>query len=329
MPRHPRWAALAGLLSALFAESAAADVALSGSFAATQSCPALQSIRRGTNPGSVRLQPGRAYPLLAKNRDDATHYRLRIDGAEPAERWVEVGCGSVAGADVADKGGQPAQKTGADRLVLAISWQPAFCEGHSGVTECRTQTSARPDASQFSLHGLWPQPRARAYCGVAPAIVATDKAHRWDDLPEPQVGADTRTRLEAVMPGTASQLDRHEWIVHGTCYGASADTYFADSVRLIDAINRSDVKTLFAGRIGRKVTSAEVRAAFDSSFGAGAGERVRLACVDDGRRRLVVEITVGLVGSPSAGTPIGDLIAASAPTDAGCNEGVVDAVGLQ
>ena len=42
--------------------------------------------------------------------------------------------------------------------VLAVSWQPTFCATDRGATktECQTQTADRPDAAQFSIHGLWP-----------------------------------------------------------------------------------------------------------------------------------------------------------------------------
>jgi len=63
-----------------------ADVAMSGSFLATQDCPAFQSFRKATNPGEVKLEPGHSYPLLAKNAPNATHYRIRIEGAAPPER---------------------------------------------------------------------------------------------------------------------------------------------------------------------------------------------------------------------------------------------------
>lgn len=320
----------AALLFGLAAQNAFADVALTGSFTAERACPAYQSFRRGTNPGNVSIAPGRTYPLLAKNKDDATHYRLRIEGAQPVERWVEIGCGSVSGdgnaAAPPPTGDPPAA---ARRLVLAISWQPGFCEGHPRVAECRTQAAGRADAKNFALHGLWPQPNSRAYCGVAPNVVEDDKAHRWDALPQPGFSAETQQRLDAVMPGTQSALDRHEWIKHGTCYGADADTYFSDAIRLLAEINASAVQKLVAARIGRTVTAAELRAAFDRSFGPGAGERVRLSCAQDGDRRLITEVTIGLVGNPSAGTPLGPLIAASAPTDPGCDGGIIDRVGLQ
>ena len=40
-------------------------------------------------------------------------------------------------------------------------------------------------------------------------------------------------------------------------------------------------------------------------------------------------LTIGLKGDISGGTPVAQLIAASAPTDEGCPGGIVDPVGLQ
>ena len=304
---------------------AAAEVALSGTFAATKSCPAFQSFRKNTNPGDVMVEPGKSYPVLAKNNDAASHIRVRISGAAPEERWVAVDCGTLSGdaaaAGVASAGFQ---------TVLALSWQPAFCEGHSDKAECANQTPERYDASHLTLHGLWPQPRRLAYCGVTPALRQADSNHDWESLPEPELSPATYKLLQRNMPGTQSVLERHEWIKHGTCYDhATADTYFSEAMLLADAVNASPVQALLASRRGHEVTMAEIKAAFDQAFGTGAGDRVRLACIDDGGRQLISELTIGLVGRPTPGRTIAELILASAPTDAGCPKGIVDQVGLQ
>ena len=46
------------LLFALLSLPAYAEVPLTGTFTATQSCPAYQSINRETNPGTVTTSPG-------------------------------------------------------------------------------------------------------------------------------------------------------------------------------------------------------------------------------------------------------------------------------
>ncbi len=211
------------------------------------------------------------------------------------------------------------------RNVLAISWQPAFCEGQPGRPECRSQTDARADASRFSLHGLWPQPRSRQYCGEAAGL----KGQKWSELPAPALSNAVRGRLEAAMPGTQSGLDRHEWARHGSCYGGTADEYYGESIALLDAINASPVGALFAAKRGGEVSTEEIRAAFDQAFGKGAGERVRVSCRQDGGRRLVDELTIGLVGDIGPQPDLPKLILASRPTKPGCPDGIVDPAGLQ
>nr|WP_314258288.1 ribonuclease [uncultured Devosia sp.] len=215
------------------------------------------------------------------------------------------------------------------QYVLAISWQPAFCETRPDRPECESQTEDRFDAGNFALHGLWPQPRSRDYCGVDAETVALDEQGDWDLLPEPDISAALRDELRVMMPGTQSALDRHEWITHGTCYDGDAEAYFGDSLDLLDAVNETVVRDLFAGNIGKRLTQEQIRAAFDEAFGQGAGDRVRLSCINDGNRRLIDELTIGLTGQPQGPDSFGRLILAARPTDGGCDGGMVDAVGLQ
>ena len=136
--------------------------------------------------------------------------------------------------------------------------------------------------------------------------------------------------LDLAMPGTQSLLERHEWIKHGTCYpGANPETYFKDALRLTAAINASPVQAFLSANIGKTVKGKDLRAKFDEGFGPGAGDRVRLACKDDGGRQLLVEVTIGIKGDITSGTPVADLIQASSPTDPGCPAGLIDPAGLQ
>ena len=215
------------------------------------------------------------------------------------------------------------------QFVLAISWQPAFCETRPDKPECESQTEDRFDARNFALHGLWPQPRSRDYCGVDEATVRTDENGDWRDLPEPALPAELWAELQAAMPGTQSGLERHEWVKHGTCYDGDAEDYFADSLDMLEAIKDSAVAQLFASAIGQRLTQAEIRAAFDAAFGQGAGERVRVSCTNDGNRRLITELTIGLTGNIDGPGSIADRLLDARPTDGGCDGGVVDRVGLQ
>ncbi|WP_414676706.1 ribonuclease T2 family protein [Mesorhizobium sp.] len=324
--------------TAVLAGTAQAETKLTGTFVADAACPATQAIKSGKNPGNVSTETGQSYNLVAGNKDEPTHYMIQVPGADPERRWVKVSCGHLAGAAAAPatpaapaEPDAPQKKAagGKPEYVFALSWQPAFCETKSKKTECRTMTGASFAATNFTLHGLWPQPNGNFYCQVSAADRANDKGN-WDDLPAVNLDGATRAELDKVMPGTASQLDRHEWIKHGTCYGKDQQAYFADALALMRQVNASPVRALFENNIGGELTAGQIRAAFDSAFGKGTGDRVRVSCFNDRGRRMIGELTLGLAGPIGANSSLKDLMLASAPTDnVGCPRGEVDRVGLQ
>ena len=215
----------------------------------------------------------------------------------------------------------------APRYVFAASWQPGFCETQPGKPECRNQKRKSFEAANFTLHGLWPQ--QSDYCGVPQSQVSADKSGRWSALPAVELPSPLRTKLDEAMPGTRSNLERHEWTKHGTCSGQDAATYYENALWVLDGLNASAVRDLFASNIGKRVTQGQIRAAFDRDFGSGAGARVRVSCDRDGDRRLITELTIGLVGEVRPGADLGALIVAASPTDGGCDAGIVDPIGFQ
>ncbi|MCP3055185.1 ribonuclease T2 family protein [Aurantimonas marianensis] len=354
-----RFCLLAALL--LVAPSAFAQVPMTGRFVAEARCPALQSIRKQTNPGGIATEPGVEYVLVGRNAEAATHYYVVIPDAEPPRRWVAVGCGRVeadgvsaaAGedstSDAASRRGAEAlakalgqgwaegrrddretppsgdQRSGSGATVLAASWHAAFCETKPRARDCRNGG----EDGGFVLHGLWPQPRGNEYCGVAAEIVSADRAGDWSALPEPQLSRATRRALDAVMPGAEAILDRHQWVKHGSCYGADAEEYFADAVALIGKLNASPVRRLFVDSLGQQLDAPVIRAGFDKAFGHGAGQRVLIDCARDGGRQLIAELRINLAGTITPQTDLGDLIRAANPAGGGCRGGVVDAAGWQ
>ncbi|ALN72940.1 ribonuclease T2 [Aureimonas sp. AU20] len=325
------WSLAAGFALVLTGSQAFAQVPMSGQFVAEASCFATPSIRSDANPGRIVTEPGRSYDLLGRNAMPGSHYLIRVPGADPERRWVAYGCGRVNdGSSSAERvvPGEPAGSAGSksDSYILAASWHPSFCETRPRRADCRGGGEA---AHGFSLHGLWPQPRGREYCGVSPDLRAADEAGRWRDLPAVEISAETRRALERVMPGTVSQLERHEYWTHGTCFSGSAEAYFVESIRLIDELSASPVGDLFGKAIGREVSAAEIRAAFDAAFGDGAGKRVLLDCESDAAgRRLVGELRISLRGALGEGPSLPELIRAGDPVSSGCRAGRVDAPGF-
>lgn len=306
---------------------ASAQQPMTGSFRAEATCAAPPSIRTpDDNPGNVRVVAGESYELLGRNATPGSHYLIRVPGAVPERRWVAYGCGRVGDSaqQAADAGGGSARQEAdaVEGYVLAASWPSAFCEEQPNARECRAGRSF----SRFALHGLWPQTAdGRAYCDLPRAAADRMEETRWRDLPAIPVGNRTESELARVMPGVQSGLDRHQWAKHGTCSGMAADAYFSEAVRLIDALNASPVRRLFAGAIGDDLSAALIRDTFDEAFGAGAGQRVLVDCNEVCGRRLIRELRISL--GPLSDEPLERLIAKGERQPPGCRGGAVDAPG--
>ncbi|MFD1696333.1 ribonuclease T2 family protein [Roseibium aestuarii] len=339
---------LATVLSVIVAGApASAQLRKEGTLRAARACEALQSLKRSTNPGAVRLTPGQVYALKGLNKAGGDHALVIVPGAPQAEeRWVALSCFEAAGTASSAKPRPAAPErpaaqtrpartnaTGSTENLLALSWLPAFCEGRSGTRECRLLNTGklRDPARQLSLHGLWPQPREREYCRVDTGLQAVDGRSDWERLPEPEIDRETAASLARAMPGTRSALHRHEWIKHGTCYQAKggADEYFDDSLQLLDEINRSPVAAYLAANAGRTISAAELRRVFDRAFGPGAGDRVSVKCSRDGARQLLSELWINLSGEIRPDTRLADLLRDAPKAPRGCNRVTLDLPGLQ
>lgn len=321
---------LFAVLSISYGKIAHATVPLDGYLIAEKACPALHSINTQSNPGSVMLQPGFAYTVTGKNKPSATHYLIQINGIQTPQRWVEIACGKLL-TDCNPTVPTPSTGVGSGTstssskdYVLAISWQPGFCQTHQAKTECQTQTPDRHDATNFTLHGLWPQPRNNTYCGVSDMDKSLDRNNHWNLLPGVTVADSTRTAMSVSMPGVASFLERHEWVKHGTCYSQTPEEYYSESLMLLDQINNSSVRDLFADNIGKRVTATQIRARFDQAFGNGAGTKIKVTCTG----RLITELTVNLKGDVNSDTRLADLLKDSPRSSQSCTGGVIDPVGF-
>ncbi|MBE3640076.1 ribonuclease T2 family protein [Mangrovicoccus algicola] len=216
--------------------------------------------------------------------------------------------------------------------LLALSWQPAFCEMQRGSPrpECRALEDGKLPwtESGFTLHGLWPQPRDRAYCGVTREEERADRAGDWDRLPRIALDRETATQLIRLMPGVRSQLERHEWTKYGSCYGDAAGQlgYFRDALWLTREINAA-LGPLMAGRLDRPARLDEMRRALDDAFGRGAGNALELVCRRDGPDWLISEIRLHLRGEINPARPLAPLLRRDHPVPSDCESGLVDAAG--
>ena len=223
------------------------------------------------------------------------------------------------------------QSRGRTRFILAASWEPAFCATNQKKAECRNQSSNNYDATNFSLHGLWPM--RQEYCDVSDDLKQADRSSDWKDLPAVQLSQEVKAKLDKVMPGTQSGLERHEWIKHGTCTKLSADQFFSTAAGLIAELNASAVRDLFAENIGKELDAETIKAAFDQSFSKNTNTRIKMSCRRVGNTRMISELTIGLsedaIDPQQGGEPrLGKLIQGAGSTSFGCDRGVVDAAGF-
>ncbi|CAA6815569.1 MAG: Ribonuclease I precursor (EC [uncultured Sulfurovum sp.] len=283
-------------------------------------CPAYNNLKHTANSNDIQLEMGKKYRVLQRNKGQVL---TLIEGQRVAQRWVKEVCLSdgkkkVTAPSIPVKS---TSKSTSKQNLLAISWQNAFCQTHQYKKECKSMNANSFGAFEFVLHGLWPQPRNNAYCNVSKKQVGMDKNKQWYSLDKLDLTSSTRTKLSQLMPGYASNLHRHEWIKHGTCYGTSANDYYVDAMNLLTQVNESKVQQYFKENVGRMVNLKEIRKQFDQEFGIGAGEHVTMNC----RKGLVTELWLHLGNGSSE---LKELFKSGERAKSRCYKGQVDAVGF-
>jgi len=290
---------------------------------AIDSCELYNNMKHTKNTGKQTLKVGESYRVLDEKRGQ---YYVSVKGISVPNRWVDQNCFSQKSTTSTQTHNKPIAKADntyiakPQKQLLALSWQNAFCETHRYKKECKRARGAYTD-TRFGLHGLWPQPRDNVYCNVSYEDKKRDKNHKWQQLPKLNLSDTTRKELLQVMPGSASHLQRHEWIKHGTCAGMSADEYYTQAISLTQQINRSRVGQFFAQNIGRTVTLQQVRFKMNESFGAGSGKKLELRC----QKGLITEIWIHL---GSQGDSMRELLKGGRDVSSRCRSGRIDRVGF-
>ncbi|MBF0179970.1 MAG: hypothetical protein HQM03_08100 [Magnetococcales bacterium] len=317
--------ALATLLAwGASAFSAEAGTKSLGFIKATQPCPAFLSMRKETNPGKITLKVGESYAVIdLKSPRDANAVRIRMDGTDFPERWVERNCGilTITGNQDKDKKdpdkekgvcpiGRCNQPDQEDSFVLSLSWQPAFCESKAGKPkpECLHEDPKGYAATHFTLHGLWPNKNAcgtrYGYCGKT---VCNDPSHGNDpkwmcQYPEVPWNGTIPKDVTDVMPSiqAGSCLDRHEWYKHGTCAAPwTPQEYFSFAAQLVKEFNNAGMAKIMADHLGKEVNVTTFMDAIDDAFGEGASNRVGLQCAGDLLTGISIQLPANMDRSES------------------------------
>ena len=282
-----------------------ASTPASGTLKALQSCEAFVSKNKRTNPDDAKLVIGQSYSVVEVNKAvNPSWYRLNIPNARPQERWVAENCGQI-NVQIGDSGSHGGSGGGGnndchtagleDSYVLALSWQPAFCETDPGRSkpECQIDGTKSYQANNFTLHGLWPNKREcgtnYGYCGEI-----NRKSGDFCDYPQLQLFAEIRSDLEQVMPSAAagSCLQRHEWFKHGTCQTKlTIDEYFEIAVDLTSQFNASGIGYFMSRNIGETVTEEALIQRIDCIHGTDTHKSIELKCKNGNLVDVYIHLT--------------------------------------
>lgn len=200
-----------------------------------------------------------------------------------------------------------------DHYTLALTWHAGFCETRrSPPRECREPRLRESADAGFVLHGLWPsRPERFAESGVSRGQWRAEGCFRESPRPQggfcrahgpfdlPQALAE---RLDRMMPGRASCLDRHEYAKHAACLGIAPADYFATALELMEAVNDSAFADFVVIHQGGVVARNDLIAAFEAAFGEGTGRALQLVCAGRGNRRLT-EVRIGIRATALADFP--------------------------
>lgn len=260
-----------------------ASAPANGTLLATQPCEAYISKNRRTNPDHAKLTVNQGYAVIEVNKAvDPSWYRLSIPNAVPRERWVADYCG-VADVQIGKKsrGNNECSTPGLeDSYVLALSWQPSFCESHRDKPECQVADERSYQARNFTLHGLWPNKRE---CGINYGFCGEVQSKPVDLCKYPALAlyTEVRNNLKQVMPSAAagSCLQRHVWFKHGACQTQwSVDEYFDVAIDLTRQFNASGISRFMSRNIGEIVSEDAFIKRINDAYGRNTHKSIELKC---------------------------------------------------
>jgi ribonuclease T2 len=272
---------------------------------AVMECEAFNDLAATRNSAQMRLEKGRHYDIL---RSYGEKYMISV--GDGGRRWVERSCLKPSKREEGERAKLESSEVSLESL-LAVSWHNAFCSTHSGRKECRPLYNRAKD--RLVLHGLWPQPKKRQYCGMSGDIVERDRKHLWGSLPPRSLSPDLKRKMLVYMPGYLSNLHRHEWVKHGSCYDRNPERYFSDALSLVEELDRSMVGEYLRSNIGGKVTLRNIRKVFERSFGKGMGNRLSMLC----KKGFLQELRINIRGR---GSRLEKLLQKASPMKRSCTE---------
>ncbi|MGB1109564.1 MAG: ribonuclease T2 family protein [Gammaproteobacteria bacterium] len=290
-----RLSGIAGFLIILLAsvfQTATASEQAEGTFTAAQACEAYLSFRREHNPGDIRLTPGATYTVREVNKQPWQWLRVEVPGIERPQRWIAKACG--AGDITVTSSANPASghckvANTYDSNVLAVTWQPGFCEHfrYNGTKpECDALNSGELVITHLTLHGLWPNKDGcpidqggYGYCPGSPM-----------DLSE-----QTIRQIGPWMPNFLFETDfgQYQWNKHGSCQSREDDEYFLLAVALTKLLDQSAIGAYLRDHQGQTIVVEAFENHLEEQLGPQVTAKLQLNCTGF-RKRYLQEIRVQL-----------------------------------
>lgn len=268
-----------------------ASTPVSGSFQATQTCPAYVSKNSKSNPDDFTIKPNEIYPIREINKPSPNWIRIEIPLSHYPLRWVSTQCGM---ADYEEKNSDhcDTHKGKADANILALSSQPGFCQHYgyeAGKPECLHLAKNSYQATHLTLHGLWPNQNS---CGQHYGYCDTKPKPSHCSYNALNLSTEVSNSLDKLMPSYhyGSCLERHEWNKHGSCQNLSDNGYFSLATRLTTEVNNSAFGQYLTAHNGQTIALVTLRQRIAEAFGANNSTKIRLGC----KNGLLVDVFITL-----------------------------------
>jgi ribonuclease T2 len=318
------------LLAFVVLECSASESA-GGSFTATKSCEAFSSFAKRANPGEVKVTAGASYTVHEINKTDYDWLRVNVPGAQPSLRWVQRECGTPALEESSRQANRSADAAGPmcslpnqqDSYVLAITWQPGFCEHaryNGKKPECDAMNSGALEAKTLSLHGLWPN---KQECGVQYGSCSGKPF---------ELSKDTIEKIAPWMPNFFYErsFGAYEWNKHGKCQALAPDDYFIKAVSAVRVVNESEVGKIVLGNTGKTIKVHDFFDRVQKRYGDKVANTIQLVCV---QHKYLQEIRVSLALDFVTDRDLPQLVANARPAQsrtAGCADEIyIEAAGKE
>ncbi len=282
------------------------NISFAKSVVATQTCEAFNNLKHSKNSGHVSLRVGQDYQVMQEQRGN---YFIKVPNAHPQNRWVETKCfDNKAETNLVKKD---------INSLLVVSWHNSFCETHSNKKECKR--FGGEGKNHLVLHGLWPQPRNNTYCGVSENIKKLDKMKQWSALPSLNLTDKTKSLMKLYMPGFQSNLQRHEWYKHGTCYSKDPNRYFQDALNMTKKLDDT-IGEYLRVNLGARVTQYNINKVAKRLISKDIDKKIVMKC----KRGILSEIWVSIKGQ---GSDLTTLVKDAKNLRPSCQDAIVDKAG--